>query len=139
MASLSVAWLSAGAARADFSWSQALRLPGGTAVACPSSTQCTAVGEDSAKSGNEVTFNPQAPTSPNEATVDPGNSLFDIACPSATQCTALDASNQEVTFNPQSPGSPTAVTITNASTGSGSGLREVSCPSTTQCTAVDSQ
>jgi PASTA domain len=136
---LLVASVSTGAARADLSWSQAFRLNGGTAVACPISTQCTAVGLNGAMSGDEVTFNPQAPGSRSEITVDSGNDLFDIVCPSATQCTALDASDQEVTFNPQAPGSPTPVTIDDAPTGSGSGLRMVSCPSTTQCTATDSQ
>lgn len=131
-------WVLTGAARADFTWSQAFRLNGGSAVACPMSTQCTAVGLN-AQSGDEVTFNPQAPGSRSEVTVDSGNDLFDIVCPSATQCTALDASDQEVTFNPRAPGNPTPVTITNSPTGSGSGLRMVSCPSTTQCTATDSQ
>jgi PASTA domain len=139
VAVLLAAWAMTSAARADFSWTQAFRLPGGSAVACPTSTQCTAVGEDGAKSGNEVTFNPQVPSSRSEVTIDPGDDLFDIVCPSATQCTALDASDQEVTFDPQAPDSPSPVTITNAPTGSGSGLRMISCPSSTQCTATDSQ
>ncbi len=132
-------WVSTGAACADFTWSQAFQLNGGTAVACPMSTQCTAVGLNGAQSGDEVTFNPQAPGSRSQVTVDSGNDLFDIVCPSATQCTALDAADQEVTFNPQAPGNPTPVTITNAPTGSGSGLRMISCPTITQCTATDSQ
>lgn len=131
-------WLSAGAARADLSWSEPFQLDGGSAVACATATQCTAVGLNGAKSGDEVTFNPQSPSSRSETTVDSGEDLFDITCPSATQCTALDAGDQEVTFNPQSPGSPTPVAIDNAPTGSGSGLREISCPSSTQCTVTDS-
>jgi hypothetical protein len=135
VALLLAAWVLTGAARADFSWSQAFRLNGGSAVACPMSTQCTAVGLNGAMSGDEVTFNPQAPGSRSEVTVDSGNDLFDIVCPSVTQCTALDASDQEVTFNPQGPGSPTPVLMENAN--GVNGLNAIDCPSTSQCTAAD--
>ena len=88
-------------------------------VACPSTTQCTAVGD----SGQEVTFNPNSPGSPSSATISPSASEDQpVACPSTTQCTVVsleplpgifagDLGVDEVTFNPTSPGSPTPTRI----------------------------
>jgi hypothetical protein len=99
-------------------------------VACPATTQCTAVDD----SGGEVTFDPTSAT-PNSTphTVDSGEDLHALACPSNTQCTAVDGSGGEVTFDPTSatPNS-TAQTVD-----AGPGLDGVACPSATQCTAVD--
>jgi hypothetical protein len=122
------------AAQATLSWSAPISIDqGGTfmlkSIACPSSTQCTAVDHE----GQEVTFNPQSPGTPTPIAVDSGSVLTRVACPSSTQCTAVDEVGQEVTFNPQSPGSPTPTQI--------GGFRvplSIACPSVTQCTAVDS-
>jgi hypothetical protein len=101
-----------------------------SAVACASTTQCTAVD----LTGNEVTFNPDAQGSPTEAAIDAGYQLFAIACPSVTECIAagstVTGSTQEVTFNPASP-STTPVTVAGMSY-----ARGVACPSVTQCTIV---
>ena len=98
-------------------------------VACPSTSQCTAVG-----GMDQVTFNPSAPGTPTPTKVDSGTFafLFGVACPSTSQCTAVDGAGQEVTFNPSAPGTPTPTTIDATNRLSG-----VACPSTSQCTAVD--
>jgi hypothetical protein len=95
-------------------------------VACPSTSQCTAVGGPA-----EVTFNPTSPGSPAPTTID-GFPLDSVACPSTSQCTAVDDSGNEVTFDPTSPGSPTPTTFDETVAG-----YSVACPSTNQCTAVD--
>lgn len=82
---------------------------GPQAVACRSTTACTAV--DSF--GAATRFDP---TSSNAAAavkvdVDPGVRLLTIACPSATQCTATGDRGRQVSFNPASPGTPTLTTI----------------------------
>jgi hypothetical protein len=96
-------------------------------LACPSSSQCTAV----TGSGKEVTFDPAAPAGRTSATVD-SSTVYGLACPTVTQCTAVDFSGQEVTFNPKSPGSPTPKTVDGTA-----GLNAVACPSTSLCVAVD--
>ena len=97
-------------------------------VACPSASQCTAVGTV----GQQVTFNPTAPGTPTQTTIDAGHELRGVACPSASQCTAVDRDGRQVTFNPTAPGTPTPTTID-----AGHWLTGVACPSTSQCTAVD--
>lgn len=96
-------------------------------VACPSSTQCTAVGEE----GKEVTFDPQAPGTPTVLSLDGAERLMAVACPVPTQCTAVDSRGHELTLDPTSPASSTKVQlqITNSDS--------VSCPTATQCTAVE--
>ena len=68
-------------------------------VACPSTTQCTAVDAN----GQQVTFNPNSPGTPTPTTIDVSD-LIGVACPSAVQCTAVDGFGKAVTFNPTSPG-----------------------------------
>ena len=106
---------------------------GGTmkAVACPSTSQCTAVDYV----GNEVTFDPNSPGTPTTTTI--GTAILQgVACPSTSQCTAVYATRNgggnEVTFDPNSPGTPTPTTIDAVTF-----LDAVACPSTSQCTAVD--
>jgi hypothetical protein len=94
-------------------------------VACPSVSQCSAVGF-----GQQVTFNPTSPGTPTLTTIDGANALAGVACPSTSQCTAVDDSGQQVTFNPTSPGTPIPTQLSPGATG-------VACPSTSQCTAVD--
>ena len=101
-----------------------------TGVACPSTTQCTAVDFG----GGEVTFDPRSGI-PNSTphTVDSGRILTGVACPSTTQCTAVDQGGGEVTFDSRS----TTPNSTTHTVDSGQSLSGVACPSTTQCTAVD--
>jgi hypothetical protein len=106
---------------------------GGTmkAVACPSTSQCTAVDY----AGNEVTFDPTSPGTPTKATI--GTAILQgVACPSTSQCTAVYATGNgggsEVTFDPNSPGNQTRVAIDTSTF-----IEAVACPSTSQCTAVD--
>jgi hypothetical protein len=102
--------------------------PDGKAVACPSSTQCTAADAQ----GQIITFRPRPPGPISPAiVVDPGQSLNGIACPLTTQCTVADARGGVVTFNPQSPGHPARVQATG-----GVAWTAVACPTSTQCTAV---
>lgn len=96
-------------------------------VACPSTTQCTAVDGQ----GQAVTFNPQAPKGATTITIS-NQTLSGVACPSTTQCTAVDINGQEITFDPQSSagGTPTAVD-------SGNVPLALACPSDSLCTTVD--
>ncbi len=98
-------------------------------LACPSMTQCTAVGLN----GTEMTFDPGSPGSPETVTVDSDTALNAVACPAADQCTAVDDNGGEVTFNPASPGPPGGVSVDSFY----DKLNAISCPSTGQCTAVD--
>ncbi|HEV3321387.1 MAG TPA: hypothetical protein VG147_04250 [Solirubrobacteraceae bacterium] len=99
-------------------------------VACPSSTQCTAVGYN----GHEVTFNPASPSTASTMTVGSYQySYKSVACPSITQCTAIDSyTRRAVTFNPTSPGTVTTIFIDRLSY-----LGSIACVSITQCTATD--
>lgn len=94
-------------------------------IACSSSAQCTAVGQQGA-----VTFRPTV--SGAAKTIKNSNlSLLAVACPSSSQCTAV-AGSYAVTFDPASAQSGVETTIA-----AGQGLTGVSCPSTSQCTAID--
>src|SRR5207253_10529149 len=72
------------------------------AVACPSTSQCTAVDAQ----GGAVTFDPKKPGSPTRILAGCTGAyagcgvLADVACPSTNPCTAVDHDAQEVTFNP---------------------------------------
>ena len=98
-----------------------------TAVACNSSTSCTAVGS----SGRAVTFNPRAPAGATAYTVDPGHTLRAVACPSAHQCTAVDGVGGEVTFRAGSSRGARRSQI------DGSASSALACPSAAQCITVD--
>ncbi len=122
------------AASASLSWSGPITIDitNLSGVACPSISQCTAVGSG----GRQVTFDPTSPGTPTPTTIDSTN-LSGVACPSISQCTAIDTAvggdGQQVTFDPAAPGTPTPTTIDSSS---GYGLSGVACPSVSQCTAV---
>lgn len=102
-----------------------------TAVSCPSTSQCTAVGEG----GRQVTFDPTAPGTPAPVQIASGT-LDDVACPSTTQCTVIYSSgsrSDQMTFNPNTS-AQTSWRILSTSTYALNG--GVACPSTGQCTAV---
>jgi hypothetical protein len=102
-----------------------------TSVACPSDTECVAVGHGG---GNAewFTFNPAFPGSPTPTVIAPGQgSVGDVACPSTTECTASTPGVGIVTFDPTSPSTPTPIGITRD--GQPVGV-QVACPSITQCT-----
>lgn len=65
-------------------------------MACPSTSQCTAVDN----SGRQVTFDPTSPGTPRPTTIESGNQLDSVACPSTSQCAAVDRAGNEVTFDP---------------------------------------
>src|ERR1700760_675977 len=78
---LSAAAGAASASADSFSWSAPIGLDrsGGThnnltALSCPTATQCTA-GDIN---GEQVTFNPASPASPDPTTIDPGNQISEI-------------------------------------------------------------
>jgi alpha-galactosidase len=112
-------------------------------VACPTISQCTAVGGN----GYEVTFDPATPGTPTPAAIDVANGTFGdvfvtgptaVACPSASRCTAVDGSGNEVTFNPSNGeliGGVTVLVATGVDVGNG--MTGMACASMTQCTAVD--
>jgi len=74
-------------------------------VACPSVSQCTAIGGDL-----ELTFNPRSPGSSTTALID-DVAMLGVACPSISQCTAVDSGGREVTFNPTAPKALTRTAI----------------------------
>lgn len=102
-------------------------------VACPSVSQCTAVGGN----GDAVTFNPAAPGSLAPTQIDsqaakstsPG--IAGVACPSVSQCTAVDYAGYETTFNPVAPAVPATFLLHQ-----GAALWAIACPSAGQCTAI---
>ena len=110
---------------------QALPIPL-SSVACPSGSECIAVGE-----GQEGTFEPVSPVSPTTipALVDSGGSLVGVACPAGSgYCTAVAGGGQEVSFE---PGSGTTISAPVEIDENG-GLIGLACPTETRCTAVDS-
>ncbi len=110
---------------------QALPVPLAS-VACPSASQCIAVGK-----GQEGTFDPASPANPTTTPtkIDSGGSLFSVACPSGSKyCTAIAGGGQELTFEPSSG---TLVASSPATIDTNAGLTSVACPSEEQCTAVD--
>jgi hypothetical protein len=104
-------------------------------VSCPSTTQCTALGEAA-----EFTFNPQAPGPVVPVSIEPGVPLAPpfltaIDCPSTHQCTAVGWKGTEITFDPTRPGILTAPAIAPESV-----LFDwLSCPSVSQCTAASNE
>lgn len=106
-------------------------------VACPSSSECVAVGEG----GRELTFDPLTHHTLASAALAGGHDLASVACPSTTQCTAVDgyagsvyAGGDETTFNPLAPGSPGLVTIASGRP-PGTRLLDLACPSVSECVA----
>jgi uncharacterized membrane protein YgcG len=92
-------------------------------IACPSATQCTAVGY-----GAAATFNPQSPGSPS-LDFNVGGDMRSVACPTTSHCVAVDSSGGAVSFDPNALGTASPATI-------GSFFTTVSCPSASQCSAV---
>ena len=117
--------------------------PGGTPdaasagiLACPSTTQCTAVDIN----GGVGTFNPRSPGSPVSGEVTSGGNVG-VACPSATQCTEVNDGTftdtegaGATTFDPASPGIDSA--ITSEIFPSEPDAPSIDCPTTSQCTAT---
>jgi hypothetical protein len=102
-------------------------------VACPSTSQCTAVDGQ----GNEVTFNPTSPGSPTPTLIDSkilGLAL--VACPSTSRCTAIDYDGNEVTFDPTSPRVASPRPIRPPPRSTDYIPYGIACPSTRQCTVV---
>ena len=102
-----------------------------SSVACPSGSECIAVGE-----GQEGTFDPAKPVSPTTipAPIDSGGSLVGVACPAGSRyCTAVAGGGQEVSFE---PGSGTTISAPVEIDENG-GLIGLACPTETRCTAVD--
>ena len=111
-------------------------------VACPSTTQCTAVtnGGGPLGGGNvgiggavETTFDPQSAVTPTLRAIDAaGVELGAIACGSTSDCVVLDGNGNAIEGNPDSE-SPWAVEpIPGANA-----LTSVSCVSPSLCVAVD--
>jgi hypothetical protein len=96
------------------------------AVACPSTSQCTAVDTQ----GQQVTFDPTEPGHPIATTIDLDDALAGVACPTSSQCTAVDNEGKLVTFDPVEPAS---ATITDPSLDS---IEAVACPSSSECIGV---
>jgi hypothetical protein len=134
----------------------------GDGIACPSVSQCTAVGSviiGPHGYAREATFNPAAPGQPNtvimggpkrvavpcstlpaaaalpgatQCAIEPSGVFRDVSCPSVRQCTSPDGGG-EVTFDPV-----TAVVTTDSRF---LGLQEdfegIACPSLSECVSFD--
>jgi hypothetical protein len=83
------------------------------AVACPSASQCTAVGNGA------LTFNPNAPGNPTPALPEGDGQLVVVACPSLWQCTTVDVFGRATTFDPNAPGSAIRALIESGGVGPG--------------------
>ncbi|TMB93152.1 MAG: hypothetical protein E6J45_00420 [Chloroflexi bacterium] len=116
-------------------------------VACPSTTQCTAVGSYKNSSNVTVTTAQQwngsswaIQSTPNPAGA-LGSALLRVACTSASACTAVgydnNSANVTVTLAERWNGSSWVVQATpNPAGAKSSVLNGVACTSSTQCTAV---
>ncbi len=104
-----------------------------SSIACPSSTQCTALDGI----GQETTFNPNAPGAFTTHYLDAGADLIDVACPTVGECVVIDGAakgsqaGDELTFAPSGPGAPVAHSIDTAQ------LTGLACPGANQCVAID--
>lgn len=119
-------------------WAAGARANDLYAVACPTTTQCTAVGSG----GEEATFNPARPTQGRHRRIDlrRNGQLAAVACPSVSQCVTVDAGGAELTFDPASPGRPTPTEVDPSSKDLPPFVpTAIACPSERQCTAVDNQ
>jgi hypothetical protein len=104
------------------------------ALSCPSTSQCTGVGDQA----QEVTFDPRTGQLSGFATVESGSTLQTlggVSCPSLDQCTAVDVRGNEMTFD------PTTGTLSGAGvekTGTGKNGNTLDCPTVNQCTVLGS-
>ena len=96
-------------------------------VACPTSTQCTAV-DDAAR---VLTFDPSSSGTPTSQLVS-GEKLTGIACPTATDCVAVDAAGEAIEGNPQRTDAWVTTRLPNANS-----VVDVACPTATTCVVVD--
>jgi hypothetical protein len=102
------------------------RVPAG-ALACPTTAQCTAVDG----SGDEVTFDPDAPSHASALAIDPSGQLSAIACRTQTDCVAVDQSGRTLEGDPRGTGAWASHTLTSHA------LTGIACPSARECAAVD--
>jgi hypothetical protein len=98
-----------------------------TGVACPTTSQCTAIDGQ----GREVTFNPRQPRNRSLRRLEHAR-LTAVWCWSTTDCVAVDHAGGEVTFDPLNVTGRRPLRID----GHGA-LTGLSCSSSTQCAAVD--
>lgn len=82
------------------------------AIACPSVSECAAVGGN----GVEVTFDPRRPRKAKVSRIDRFHSLFSIACPTKAQCTTAANPGRELTFDPRFPRRRTSALVLPAPT-----------------------
>ncbi len=102
-------------------------------VACPSTTQCTAI--DFAR---EMTFNPFKPGTPKQHQVfkkSSGLGLTAVACQLTTRCTIARLQSQ-ATFNPRAFKQPASHTLDGG--GGDQSIVALRCPSRTECVVIDS-
>jgi hypothetical protein len=99
------------------------------ALACPSTSRCTAV----SGGNNEVTFNPTSPGGATPVQIENVRAgLNAVACPNTSYCVAASNSGQVVEIDTQT--NPVGVTVDQVT---GDSLHGVACGSVTQCVTVD--
>jgi len=102
-----------------------------SALACPSSSQCTVVDQN-----HQVTFNPSTGAESAPVKLFPARSeasISGVACPALTRCTAVRW-GQEVAFDPRSTAVMKPATVDRDADENFGG---VACPSTTLCVGGD--
>ncbi len=114
-----------------------------SAVSCPSSTHCLAVGENlDASQGAAVPLNPQtgAVAAGQRVQSIAGIFMAAVACPSTTVCLGVghapDGEGVAVSLNPTTGAVATGESIQTIQGTGGVGLDGVACPTTNQCLAV---
>ena len=114
-----------------------------SAVSCPSSTHCLAVGENpDASQGVAVPLNPQtgAVAAGQRVQSIPGIFMAAVACPSTTVCLGVghapDGEGVAVSLDPTTGAVATGESIQTIQVTGGVGLDGVACPTTNQCLAV---
>jgi hypothetical protein len=125
-----------------------------SALACPSSSQCTSLDyAPSSQAVREVTFDPAAPGAPAPVVIDSGSSPADapagfgqrLSCPTVSLCAVTDFDRsapmggnvREVTFDPSSPGARAPVIIGGTFKYFGI-IQTLQCRSSSECVAVTS-
>jgi hypothetical protein len=104
-----------------------------TALSCPTSRQCTAVGSipSASNPGEQVTFDPLSPATNTRSVIGNNDNPSAVVCVSRRHCTAVDTNGNIITFAPRSHPRPASISLDP-----GNELTQLACTAD-QCLAVD--
>jgi hypothetical protein len=89
-----------------------LHVGGLAGVACPTTTQCTALASVTASGASlPITFDPHAASRVRAFSVDPHPGGSELACPDATECVTIDQDSDLVVFDPENPKKSATITL----------------------------